>query len=517
MKRDEEIMEILEAFDLTGSYRAAGELAGCDHHTVARYVALREAGQPPTVREHRARPIDEYLDKIEELVVRSAGRVRADVVHERIAAMGFGGGERTTRRTVAEVKARLRAGQRRVFRPWVVEPGLWLQWDWAEGPRVAGRRTSLWCAWLAWSRFRVVLAVWDRTLPTIVACMDTTLRRLGGVPTYALTDNEKTVSVDHVAGIAVRHPEIVAVGRHYGMTIRTCVPADPQSKGGSEATVRIAKADLVPTSANLLEEYRTFSQLETACREFCEQVNARPHRETRRPPVDALAEERTRLHPLPGQPFTVAFGTTRRVNWDSTVSVEGVRYSVPHQLVDTRVWVRFHGDDLVITAVGEQGPGEVARHARSSPGTPSIRAEHYPPPTAAANADGERTPRPGSAAEAEFLALGPGAASWLVEAAATGARGVRRKMAEAVALAKLHPPGEVDRALGTAAVAGRFAENDLLRILAHQAGRDINKPTTRASETHSLQPGTSAWSGFGLTTQEPELDPAALDPAGEIS
>jgi transposase len=125
---------------------------------------------------------------------------------------------------------------------------------------------------LAWSRFRVVLAVWDRTLPTIVACMDTTLRRLGGVPTYALTDNERTVSVDHVAGVAVRHPEIVAVGRHYGMTIRTCVPADPQSKGGSQATVRIAKADLVPTAANLLEEYRTFSQLETACREFREQV-----------------------------------------------------------------------------------------------------------------------------------------------------------------------------------------------------------------------------------------------------
>ena len=69
MKRNEEIVEILEAYDLTGSYRAAAELAGCDHHTVARYVALREAGQPPIAREHRVRPIDEYLDKIEELVV----------------------------------------------------------------------------------------------------------------------------------------------------------------------------------------------------------------------------------------------------------------------------------------------------------------------------------------------------------------------------------------------------------------------------------------------------------------
>ena len=57
---------------------------------MARYVALREAGQPPVAREHRARPIDDYLDKIEELVARSNGRVRADVVHERPVAMGFG-------------------------------------------------------------------------------------------------------------------------------------------------------------------------------------------------------------------------------------------------------------------------------------------------------------------------------------------------------------------------------------------------------------------------------------------
>src|SRR4051812_49180568 len=195
---------------------------------------------------------------------------------------GFEGSDRTVRRGLAAVKLNWRADRRRVYRPWVVEPGMWAQWDWGHGPKIAGRQTYLWCAWLAWSRFRVVIPVWDKTLPTIVSCLDTTLRRIGGVPTYALTDNEKTVSVDHVARIAVRNPEIVEVGRHYGMTIRTCVPADPQSKGGSEATVRIAKADLVPTDANLLGEYRRFGELETACREFCEQVNDRPHRETRR-------------------------------------------------------------------------------------------------------------------------------------------------------------------------------------------------------------------------------------------
>jgi transposase len=504
VKNSREIMEILEAFDLTGSYRAAAELAGCDHHTVARYVALREAGEAPVAREHRVRPIDEYLPKIEELVVRSNGRVRADVVHQRITAMGFTGGERTTRRVVAQVKQRLRAGQRRVFRPWIVEPGLWLQWDWGHGPKIGDRQTQLWCAWLAWSRFRVVIPVMDKTLPTIVACLDTTLRRIGGVPTYALTDNEKTVSVDHIASIAVRNPDIVEVGRHYGMTIRTCVPADPQSKGGSEATVRIAKADLVPTDTNLLDEYRSFGDLETACREFCEQVNDRPHRETHRRPVEALVEERQRLHPLTRKPFTVAFGTTRRVNWDGTVSVEGVRYSVPHQLVDTRVWVRFHGDDLIVTSVEDNGPTEVARHSRSTPGNPSINDEHYPPRP---DHHGDRPPRASSPEEAAFLALGSGAASWLTEAAATGARRIRPKMAEAVTLAKLHPAEEVDRALGIAAIAGRFAENDLIRILTHNTGRDTAEPA-RASEDHSLQPGTSAWSKFGFPTSDtdPESD-----------
>ena len=78
-------------------------------------------------------------------------------------------------------------------------------------------------------------------------------------------------------------------------------------------------------------------------------------------------------------------------------------------------------------------------------------------------------------------------------------------MAEAVTLAKLHPAEEVDRALGIAAIAGRFAENDLIRILTHNLGRDHVEPT-RAGEDHSLQPGTSAWSRFGMPTTNPESE-----------
>ena len=44
MKSDGELMEILNAYDLTGSYRAAAELCGCSHHTVKKAVEDRNAG-----------------------------------------------------------------------------------------------------------------------------------------------------------------------------------------------------------------------------------------------------------------------------------------------------------------------------------------------------------------------------------------------------------------------------------------------------------------------------------------
>jgi transposase len=75
----------------------------------------------------------------------------------------------------------------------------------------------------------VVVPLGDKTLPSLVIGLDRTLRVVGGVPTYALTDNEKTVTVEHVCGIAVRNATIVEVSRHYGLTIQTREPADPQA------------------------------------------------------------------------------------------------------------------------------------------------------------------------------------------------------------------------------------------------------------------------------------------------
>jgi hypothetical protein len=126
------------------------------------------------------------------------------------------------------------------------------------------------------------------------------------------------------------------------------------------------------------------------------------------------------------------------VNTDQTIRFGLVRYSVPPGLVGAEVWARAEGDELVIvadhsSATGQAGLVEVARHRLSTPGNPRIDLAHYPDhPQTPDGRPRPPQPKPRSQPEQAFLALGPGAHSWLVEAAAAGAQRVRSKMTAAV-------------------------------------------------------------------------------------
>ena len=132
LESPEEIMETLDAYDLTGSLRDAAELVGGSHHTVKRYVeCVRRGagGQGGTAgRAGAPRAADRpFLAKVEEWVERSKGKARADRVHAKLVWLGYTGSERTTRRVVAEVKRAYVAGHRRVHQPRGTEPGMWFQ------------------------------------------------------------------------------------------------------------------------------------------------------------------------------------------------------------------------------------------------------------------------------------------------------------------------------------------------------------------------------------------------------
>ena len=260
--------------------------------------------------------------------------------------------------------------------------------------------------------------------------------------------------------------------------------------------MKIAKADLVPSDANLLPAYRSFAELEGACGEFCSRVNGRVHRETAAVPADRLADEREHLHPLLAEPYALALGEERLVGDDQTVRFGSVRYSTPPGHAGTRVWCRAAGEELVVTARTGRGAAEIARHRLSVPGSPSICDEHYPDHPGG-NGPRQPRPRPRTQAEAAFLAIGDGARRWLTEAAASGAARIRSKMARAVELAAVVGADRVDAALGLAAIAGRFADGDLASIIDHLAAERETVGVVIADEAHSAQPGTSGWARLG--------------------
>ena len=168
---------------------------------------------------------------------------------------------------------------------------------------------------------------------------------------------------------------------------------------------------------------------------------------------------------------------------------------MPYQLVGERVWVRVDGEELVVAHVGPGGGREAARHRLTTPGNPRIDPSHYP----------ERTrnplhpkPRPTNPEEAAFLGLGPGAERWLILAAASGTERIRTKIRRATELAALVGVEPVERALGLAAEAGRFADGDLESIVDHlrlMGQRSV--PLEPGDHDDTLQPGTGAWGLVG--------------------
>ena len=171
------------------------------------------------------------------------GRIRAIVAtpgaesaHRTAGAPSSGGGE-----------VSFGAGRRRVYRPWIPEPGMWAQWDWGAGPVISGRRTNqvLCVAGV------VEVPGGDRDLGPHPAHRSpvgsAALRRIGSPTTSA-----RSRSITSLGSCAIRRS--VAVGGHYGITVHAVCRRTRSPRAAARHAS--AKADLVPTDANLTTPVR---------------------------------------------------------------------------------------------------------------------------------------------------------------------------------------------------------------------------------------------------------------------
>jgi SnoaL-like domain len=324
---------------------------------------------------------------------------------------------------VAVAKQAWRAEHRRGRRPAVWSPGEHLVIDWGSEDGL-----HVFCAVLAWCRFRFVRFAAGERAETTLALLAECFEVLGGVPGKVLVDRMGCLKGGVVANVVVPTAEYVRFAGHYGFRPGFCEAADPESKGIVEHLVGYAKSDLMPQAP-----FGDLAAANAAAAAWCAEVNGAVHSEICAVPAEPLVIERELLGPLPSLRASIGRQVTRKVDRLSCVRFASARYSVPVRLIGTEVRLRTDDGRLLVIMTGT---GQVvAEHVLVAPGGASVRDEHYGGPRPATP---RRAVRPRTAAEKEFCALGPAAEVFITGAAAAGHTRLGPELAELNTLRAAH-------------------------------------------------------------------------------
>jgi hypothetical protein len=293
------------------------------------------------------------------------------------------------------------------------------------------------------------------------------------------------------ADVVVPTPDYVRFASHYRFRPDFCQAADPASKGIVENLVGYAKTDLM-IGLGLIDglvagrssdgQPVDLEWVNAKAKVWCFEVNALEHSQICAVPDDRLTLERELLSPLPSLRPTIGRRVTRKVDSLSCVRFSSARYSVPTKWRGTVVELLAANGrlDVIVPGTGEL----LATHPLVAPGEASVLDEHY---GGARPASPPRAVRPKTAAEKDFVALGPVAEQWLRGAAAAGNTRLNSELALLVNLVAAHGREQVIAALSRAVAFSRWHAADITSILAAGTGvadvtaaRDLDVYSLRA-------------------------------------
>jgi len=461
-------MDVLATYREVGSYQGAAQMCGTTHKTVKRIVERHNAGGVPPERKARGHNYDDVRALVVERVEKTHGKISAKRLLPAARTAGYAGSARNFHRLVAKVKTQWRRGRHRGRRPAVWTPGDTLVIDWG----VKGG-LHVFCAVLAWSRFRFVRFAADEKAATTMALLAECFKALGGVPHTVLADRMGCLKAGVVANVVVPTADYVRFARHYGFRPDFCESNDPESKGIVEALVGYAKQDLMVPAEPSVTDLVAANRMAV---EWCAEVNAAVQSEICAIPAERLDQERELLGPLPSLRLEIGVKPiSRKVDKLSCVRFGSARYSVPNRLIGTTVGISVLDGRVQVL---EPFTGKVvAEHALVGPGKTSIIDEHY------GNARPDkprRAPRAKTSQEKRFLGLGEVAAAFLTEAAAAGVANLARQIGEILILQAAHGDTALFAGLERAVEFRRWRADDVRSILAAAGAAPVPRPAGQA-------------------------------------
>lgn len=271
---------------------------------------------------------------------------------------GYKGGYSTVKKYVRKIRPR----RGKAYLTLAFAPGECAQVDWGSFGSVkvgeTSRRLSFFVMVLCYSRQMYVEFTVSQTMEHFLACHQNAFAAFGGVPTRIMVDNLKSAVLKHTVGEApVFNPKYFDFARHHGFSIAACGVAKGNEKGRVENAVGYIKKNFL-AGAQLPD----FAALGPAARLWLDTVaNVRIHGETRKKPMEMLAEERPHLLPLPQNMYDIAAVSEVRASSQFRVCLDSNRYSVPARYAGARLTLKLYPDRLCLYYQNNL----IARHSRS--------------------------------------------------------------------------------------------------------------------------------------------------------
>jgi transposase len=348
------------------SIREISKRTGLHRKTVRRALA---AVEPPRYsRATAVSKLDPFKDWICEQLA-GEPRIQSQRLREMASELGYQGGKSIFDDFVREVRPRFLAP--RTFQRTIYRPGELVQCDlWEPSGQIPvghGQRRRGWVVTceVCWSRAIAGSLIFSKEAPDILFGLARNLSRLGGLPEKLVWDREVAIA----GGGRPTEPFAAFCGQlAVGWVILE--PRDPQAKGALERSHRFMRSNFEP--GRVFANHLDFQDRLDA---WTEKANGRVHRTIRAVPAERLAEERTRMRPLPTRMPDLDRRQVLRVAAQPFVRIDRNDYSIDPQFAGRRVEVRVSQTE--ITAVVLDTGELAARHRRVFAGGLTITAPEH--------------------------------------------------------------------------------------------------------------------------------------------
>jgi hypothetical protein len=397
-----EVREVLRLWLRGKGLRPISELAGMDRKTVRRYIDAavelgvdRAGGEGQLtdlllgqvverVRPHRTdgrgearRLLDAHRDQLVEWLDKDKDGLTVVKVHELLERQGVVVPERTLHRYALEELGIGRSARGSTVRVADGAPGDELQVDFGKLGRIpdaeTGRQRDLWALVFTpvVSRFSFVWLSHRQTTEDVIAGFEAAWAFFGGVFATVIPDNMKTV-VDQADSLEPRlNQAFVEYAQARGFVVDPARVRSPQDKPRVER--------VVPYVRNNFFAGEVFIDLADAQRRVevwaRERAGTRIHGTTQLRPAEHFGlEEQPVLAPAPTSLYDVPVYATAKVHRDHHIEVAKALYSIPGNLIGTRVEVRADRQLVRVFSRGQL----IKVHPRQKPGGRSTDPEDLP-------------------------------------------------------------------------------------------------------------------------------------------